>query len=42
LQPGGTTDVTLVFSDGRKITSTLKIESPGMVGNMAGMDHSKM
>lgn len=42
LQPGGTTDVTLVFSDGSKITSTLKIESPGMVGNMAGMNHSKM
>jgi len=39
LKAGGSTDFTLTFSDGRKLTSTLQIESPGMMG---AMDHAKM
>jgi len=39
LKAGGSTDFTLNFSDGRKLTSTLQIENPGMMG---AMDHSKM
>jgi copper(I)-binding protein len=39
LKAGGSTEVTLTFSDGRKLTSALRIENPGMMG---AMDHSKM
>lgn len=39
LKAGGTTDFTLTFSDGHKLTSTLQIENPGMMGTM---DHTKM
>jgi copper(I)-binding protein len=37
LAPGGTTDMTLGFSEGSKLSVPLKIESPGGMDDMAGM-----
>lgn len=44
LKAGETTEMTLTFSDGRKLTSAVQIERPGMghMGGMAAMDHSQM
>lgn len=45
LKAGGATELTLTFSDGRKLTAPMQIEAPGMMGpgmTGAGMDHSKM
>jgi len=37
LQPGGTTQMTLTFADGDKLTGPLKIEAAGSGGSMEGM-----
>ncbi len=41
LQAGGTTEMTVTFSDGDKVSAPLKLESMGAVmsGDMGGMDH---
>jgi len=41
LQAGGTTEMTVTFSDGDKVSAPLKLESMGaaMGGDMGGMDH---
>jgi copper(I)-binding protein len=39
LKPGGTTEMTLTFSGGDKLSTPLKIEA---AGSMAGMDHGDM
>lgn len=41
LQAGGTTEMTVTFSDGDKVSAPLKLESMGtaMGGDMSGMDH---
>ncbi len=42
LAPGGTTELTLTFADGDKISAPLKLEAPGGgMANMEGMDHSE-
>lgn len=39
---GGSTEITLTFSDGDKLSAPLKIESTADSGSMPGMDHGDM
>ncbi|MEY4239048.1 MAG: hypothetical protein RL339_1649 [Pseudomonadota bacterium] len=42
LTAGGTTELTLTFADGDKLSAPLKLEAPGGdMDDMAGMDHSE-
>lgn len=39
LTAGGTSEITLTFADGDKVSAPLKLAAPG--GDMAGMDHAE-
>lgn len=39
LSAGGTTEITLTFSDGDKLSAPLDVKAMGDAGGMAGMDH---
>ncbi len=39
LSAGGTTEITLTFSDGDKLSAPLEVKAMGDAGGMAGMDH---
>lgn len=39
LKPGGTTEMTLGFTDGDKLSAPLAIQAMGAAGQMDGMDH---